>query len=241
MRDASGLAFDVACHVGTLLAVVVYFWDDLWAWPPAALPSAAGAAMRRRLGRLMVVGTLPVVVVGLRSPTHRGAPADARGRARSPWRWARSALLVAERLRPRAPWRSTIGYGEALALGLRPGGGARARRVAVGRDDRRWGCSLGLRRDAAARFSFLLGRAGDRRRPRRKEGLRSAQDAAAEDARSVFAIGMVVSAVVGYMTIEFFLRYLATHRLDVFAAYRLALAAAVVAWLVARIAPPTAA
>jgi undecaprenyl pyrophosphate phosphatase UppP len=43
---------------------------------------------------------------------------------------------------------------------------------------------------------------------------------------------MIVSALVGYLTIKYFLRFLAGHRLDVFAYYRLVLAAATVAWLV---------
>jgi undecaprenyl-diphosphatase len=47
----------------------------------------------------------------------------------------------------------------------------------------------------------------------------------------IIAVGAVVSAIVGYLTIKFFLRFLATNRLDLFAYYRLALAAATVVWL----------
>jgi undecaprenyl-diphosphatase len=48
----------------------------------------------------------------------------------------------------------------------------------------------------------------------------------------VFVVGMVVSAVVGYLTVRFFLRYLVQHTLNAFVAYRLALAAVTLAWLV---------
>ena len=48
----------------------------------------------------------------------------------------------------------------------------------------------------------------------------------------VFLVGIIVSGLVGYLTVRFFLRYLVGHTLDVFAAYRLALAAVTVAWLV---------
>ena len=48
---------------------------------------------------------------------------------------------------------------------------------------------------------------------------------------TLFAIGAVVSAVVGYVTIKYFLRFLAGHRLDVFSYYRLALAAVTFTWL----------
>jgi undecaprenyl-diphosphatase len=51
------------------------------------------------------------------------------------------------------------------------------------------------------------------------------------DVLVLFAVGIAVSAIVGYVTIKYFLRYLARHRLDVFAWYRLALAALTVVWL----------
>jgi len=50
----------------------------------------------------------------------------------------------------------------------------------------------------------------------------------------MFAIGMLTSALVGYATIKYFLRYLVAHSLDVFAYYRLALAAVTVIWLMTR-------
>jgi undecaprenyl pyrophosphate phosphatase UppP len=45
---------------------------------------------------------------------------------------------------------------------------------------------------------------------------------------------MIVSAAVGYVTIKYFLRFLAGNKLDVFAYYRLALAAATVVWVLTR-------
>jgi undecaprenyl-diphosphatase len=50
----------------------------------------------------------------------------------------------------------------------------------------------------------------------------------------VFAVGTVTSAIVGYVTVKYFIRFLATHRLDVFAWYRVVLALVTFAWLVAR-------
>src|SRR5438046_6314738 len=66
--DKFGLAFDVACHVGTLIAVLIYFRSEL-ARMIAALPRAfrPPVAMDRdaRLIWLLVVGTIPAVVAGL--------------------------------------------------------------------------------------------------------------------------------------------------------------------------------
>ena len=47
----------------------------------------------------------------------------------------------------------------------------------------------------------------------------------------LFIIGLLTSAIVGYIVIAFFLRYLARHSLDVFAYYRMVLAGLVVVWL----------
>jgi len=51
---------------------------------------------------------------------------------------------------------------------------------------------------------------------------------------ALFATGLVVSAVVGYLTVRFFMRWLAGHSLTVFAVYRFVLAAVTVAWLATR-------
>jgi undecaprenyl-diphosphatase len=92
------------------------------------------------------------------------------------------------------------------------------------------GMLLGMRRDAAARFTFLLGipaiaGAGAR------EALALGRLQPTNETIVLFVTGMVVSAGVGYVTIKYFLRFLAGHRLDVFAYYRLALAVATVIWL----------
>jgi undecaprenyl-diphosphatase len=48
---------------------------------------------------------------------------------------------------------------------------------------------------------------------------------------SLFLIGIVTSAIVGYATVKYFIRYLGDHSLDTFAWYRIALAATVAIWL----------
>ncbi len=75
---------------------------------------------------------------------------------------------------------------------------------------------LGLRRDAAARFTFLLAipatlaAAG-------KESLELARMGVSAANAQLMLVGVVVSALVGYVTIKYFLRFLAGNRLDVFA------------------------
>jgi len=225
-----GLAFDVACHVGTLLAVVAYFRRDilrLTLAAPAALTGGDGAW--ERMGRLIVVGTLPVVVVGL---LFAGAIETT---LRSPLVVAVAlavgaiGLIVAERIGEKRRGDETIGYGEAVAIGV-----AQASALVPGIS--RSGATLtvamllGLRREAAARFVFLLSLPAIV-----AAALKESMDVmvAGVDGLpvSVFVVGLVVSAVVGYLTVKYFIRYLAGHTLHVFAAYRLALAAVTFAWM----------
>ena len=229
--DVFGLAFDVACHVGTLLAVVIYFWNDLWAMA-RALPRAFGADEDARRIRLIVIGTVPVVIVGL-------AFADAiENGLRSPavtvvtLTLGAILFLAAERFRPAQRAASSITPVEALAFGcaqaaaLVPGISRSGATITMG-------LFLGIQRAEAARFSFLLGVPAILAAAA-KEGAHLVETGMSGDAVPLFLIGMLTSAVVGYLTVRFFMRFLGSNRLDVFAAYRLALAAVVVGWLLTR-------
>jgi len=66
------------------------------------------------------------------------------------------------------------------------------------------------------------------------EGVKLLAEPMPAQTAQLFVLGIAVSAVVGYLTIKYFLRYLASHSLSVFGWYRLALAAAVVVWLLSR-------
>ena len=228
-----GLAFDVACHVGTLLAVVAYFRTDvvrLTVTAPGALAGRDGAW--ERLGRLIVVGTIPVVIVGvlfadaiettLRSPAVVAATLAIGA----------IGLLVAEWVGSRRRGEESIGYGEALAIGI-----AQASALVPGVS--RSGATLtvamllGLRREAAARFVFLLSLPAVLAAAL-KEGLGLAEVGVAGLPVTLFLVGLVVSGVVGYFTVKYFIRYLAGHSLHVFAIYRLVLAAVTVLWLLMR-------
>ena len=114
-----GLAFDAAVHVGTLIAVVVYFRREvgrLVAAAPGALTGKAGEY--ERLGRLIIVGTIPIVIVGVLF----GDVIEAR--IRTPLVVAINlvigaiGLMWAERLLKRDREPLALGYGEALAIGV---------------------------------------------------------------------------------------------------------------------------
>jgi undecaprenyl-diphosphatase len=226
-----GLAFDVACHLGTLLAVLVYFRQDLLRMALAA-PRVLSRQQDQpaRMAWLIVIGTIPVVIVGLllrnvedalRRPAVVGVTLAVGG----------VLLLWAERASKRVRQAEDLGTGEGFALGW-------AQSAALVPGVSRSGATLtlalflGLRRDAAARFSFLLGVPAIAAAAAH-EGLKVLREPLADGAAQLFLIGIGVSAIVGYVTIKYFLRYLASHSLSVFAWYRIALAFAVAVWLMA--------
>jgi len=228
-----GLAFDVACHVGTLGAVVAYFRADLLGLA-AAVPGLlrgplwpADAAGRRL--RLLAVGTVPVLVVGL---LVAGAIEDT---LRTPWVTVVTLVAVAvlflwvERTGRARRGEEAVTPAMALAIGvaqaaaLVPGVSRSGATIASG-------MFLGIRREAAARFSFLLGVPAILAAAAH-EGLGLLRGGMSAGQAGIFLVGMGVSGVVGYVTIKYFLKYLVNHTLAPFAYYRIALAAATAVWL----------
>jgi undecaprenyl-diphosphatase len=225
-----GLAFDVALHIGTLAAILAFFRREIAAMGKA-LPSllSPGDDASARLAQRIVVATLPVVAVGLlfndfieqslRTPAVAGA-ALAIGAV---------AMFAAERVGTRrraegsVTWMDAALIGCAQACALVPGVSRSGSTISVG-------MFLGLRRDAAARFTFLLAIPATLAAAA-KESLELRHMGVSAANAELMAIGIVVSGVVGYITIKYFLRFLAGHRLDVFAYYRWALAAATFVWL----------
>jgi len=226
--DALGLAFDVACHVGTLLAVVAYFWDDLRAMAAAGL-RPRGEDRPATLLRLVVVGTVPAVVVGLLFGDFIESRLRTPGVTVITLFVGALGLLLVERLRNRGRDESTLSMADAVALGvaqasaLVPGVSRSGATITIG-------MLLGLRRESAARFSFLLGVPAIAAAAAR-EGLSLVQIGLDGPTATLFGVGLATSAVVGYLTIKYFLRYLGRHRLDVFAWYRIALAIVVLVWV----------
>ncbi len=227
-EEPFGLVFDVGTHLGTLLAVFVYFRQDLAAMVQA-LPDVFGASAPARLVRLIAIGTLPVVVVGLLFAD--AIEAHLRRPIVTVFTLTLGAIgfLVVERLGARTRDADSLGPLDALAFGvaqaaaLVPGMSRSGTTITVG-------MFCGVRREAAARFSFLLGIPAVLAAVGR-EALELRHIGLTAELGTVLVVGIVTSAVVGYLSIRFLLRYLAANRLDVFAYYRLALAA-VVWWAV---------
>ncbi len=231
--DKFGLAFDVACHVGTLIAVLVYFRDDVRRLV-AALPDVFAPARSEdaRLLWRLAVGTLPAIAVGLafnkyieehmRTPEVAAAFLAIGGLLFFP----AERLVAHDRSDRSLTYAEAFWIGCAQALALVPGVSRSGITLTVA-------LFLGLRRGDAARFIFLLAipaiiaAAGKEAPKMLKAGLAGGE-------LSLFLIGIVMSAIVGYIAVKGFISYLGKHPLDLFGWYRLALAASVAIWLAAR-------
>ncbi|MEO7270569.1 MAG: undecaprenyl-diphosphatase UppP [Vicinamibacterales bacterium] len=225
-----GLAFDVALHVGTLIAILVYFWSDILAML-RALPSAlsANAGPSARLIRLIAIGTVPAIIAGLLFNDSIEAHLRTPLVAAIALTVGAALMLIAERVTSSRRDVAALTMVDAVLIGIAqacaliPGVSRSGSTIAIG-------MLLGVRRESAARFTFLLAipailaAAG-------KESIELRHMNPDSHVLMLFAVGAGVSAVVGYVTITYFLRFLARHRLDVFAYYRLALAAVTLARL----------
>ena len=234
-----GLTFDVALHVGTLVAVVVYFFRT---WVQVILHGFGiewgdDEMLRRnpRLLWLLVLGTIPGGIIGflfekqadstLRSPILIGVMMIVLGLIM----WAADRYAAHKKGLGEVSFADSLVIGCAQALAIIPGVSRSGATITAG-------LFRNLDRVAAARFSFLLatpiiaGAAAKKLYDVLKHGGISA------DMHMPFLVGIVVSGVTGLLVIAFFLRFLQRRSLNFFVYYRVVFGIIVIALAVAR--PP---
>jgi undecaprenyl-diphosphatase len=233
----TSLAFSVMLHLGTLIALLVYFRADWLRLVPAGFAALRDRSFAgdgdRKLAWLLVAATIPAAVVGflfsdifettIREPALVVVTLVIGG----------VILFVADAVGPETrrvedvTFPIATGIGAAQALALIPGISRSGISISAGR-------FAGLDRPSAARFAFLMATpitAG--------AGLFEARkwltgEAGVEISLAPMLVGMVAALLSGLAAIHFMLRYLRTRSLRIFVWYRFALAAIVVVVLVAR-------
>jgi len=226
-----GLAFDVAVHVGTLLAVLAYFRTDLRRMSRDWLRSLRQRAPvgDSRLVWFVLVGTLPVGVCGLAlglagADFLRSAAVIATASVLFALvLWWSDAVGARERDEHGLTWRDALIIGAAQALALVPGTSRSGITMTAG-------LALGLRRESAARFSFLLAIPVIA-----LAGALEATKAWASDAPvdwGATATAAVVAAASAYACIHAFLKLVERVGMLPFVLYRLLLGAALFAFVV---------
>ena len=226
-----GLDFDIALHVGTLAAILIYFWRDwvqvianglglpyrdtepgehnrmlLWYLIAATIPGAViGAAFNKyaehALRNFYVIG-IAMVVLGLVM-------------------WIADRIGQEKTALDRISWTDAILIGIAQSLAIIPGVSRSGSTISMGRFRH-------LDREAATRFSFLLSApiiAGSAA----KDVLDLRKNPLPPEMRLPWIVGILVSGVVGIAVIAFFLKYLRRHTLNAFVWYRVAFGIIVIA------------
>lgn len=237
--ESPGLAFDSALHLGTLAAVIVYFWRDLVAMalalpralrqPVAVLRSPDPADVMPRLALLIALGTVPAALVGVLGEAfidaayHPGGVTPDRVIVAVAIALIALALLLllAERRARHVRPMASLRLRDALLIGLAQAG-ALIPGVSRSGSTITAGLFRGLTRGDAARFSFLLGApivaaAGGKGL---LEILTSGLDAGQ---LGIFAVGLASSALAGFAAIWGLLRYLQRASTLVFILYRIGL------------------
>lgn len=224
-----GLAFDIATNTGTLLAVLVYFRHDVrdlvTGFFTGRPRSSDGEYPPRRLALAITAATIPAGIVGLL--IHDWLKSEAR----NPLLIAATSifygllLFLADRVGKKSRELGDLGMAAAVVIGV-------AQALALVPGTSRSGITitaallLGFSRPTAARFSFLLSIPIGV-----LVALKGAKDLVAAHVTAEqlvpMGIGLVVSAVVGYLVIAWLLAWMRRQTLTVFVVYRLLLAAVI--------------
>jgi undecaprenyl-diphosphatase len=240
------LGFDVALHMGTLAAILVFFWKD-WvrlvvAWFKSIAQRKIGDDPDRRMAWYLLAACIPGGIAGV---LFQGKIEELFHPANSPILASSMIvmaaiiaalgllLLLADKFGKRdrsfgaMRWKDALLIGLSQAFAIFPGVSRSGATITAG-------MALGLERESAARFSFLLSApiiAG--------AGLKSIYDlakggAASGAATSLVAIGFVAAAASGLICIKFLMDFLKKHTTKAFAFYRWALAILVTVVALAR-------
>jgi len=232
--DDPGAAFTAVIQLGTEAAVLLYFRKDLWrvgrTWLRSLRQPALRGAPDARMGWYLVVATVPIALLGFAFQN------QIETAARNLWLVASTLILfglvlgLADRVSARnrevddLSFRDGALIGLAQSLALIPGVSRSGATISAG-------LFLGLDREAAARFSFLLAipavvLSGTYELMK----LLAGEEHVAEPLLNV-AVATVVAFVVGLAVIAWFLRYLTSHSMRLFVWYRVLAGLAVLALL----------
>lgn len=234
-----GSAFTAISQLGTETAVIIYFRKDIWLiiknWSLALVGKIARDDPEARMGWLVIIGSLPIVILGLLFQ-------DAIDHALRNL-WITTAMLAgfgvvigvadhyAKNIRPleSLTWKHGVLFGLAQSLALIPGVSRSGATIAAG-------LAMGYKREAAAKYAFLLAIPAVV-----GSGFFKLFDISAdpvEPAWGPIILATVVAFGVGLAVIHWLLKYISTHTFLPFVIYRLALAALVAILLLTGVLQP---
>jgi|JI10StandDraft_1071094.scaffolds.fasta_scaffold57526_4 undecaprenyl-diphosphatase len=217
------LTMDIAVHVGTLIAIIIYCWKDLMAMLKGCIRVATGNAKDKneiRLVGFLIVGSIPVLALGF--TFHMMEPAWARSLPVAAWSLIIFGILlgIADKFMPTVRTVETMTLKDAILIGL-------AQMLALIPGTSRSGITmtaargLGFSRVEAARFSFLLAvisvsGAG-------AVGILEFLEKPSAELLTEMAIGAAVSCLAALAAMHFLMKWLVSHSFMPFVVYRVLL------------------
>jgi len=222
-----GLGFDTMVHVATLLAVIVYFREDIVHMVQGLLSRDPERAPDRRLACLIVVATVPSGIIGLAGGSffesadilHVGIAFLCTSAALTATdALSRKSLHSAERL----SWRRALLVGVAQGVAIMPGISRSGATMSAG-------LGFGLDREQAARFSFLLSGpiillAGA------KQAFDVFSGATHMPGLAASIAGFIAAAITGYLAIAGLMAYIRRRSFAIFAVYTALMGVSVLVW-----------
>jgi undecaprenyl-diphosphatase len=221
--DDPGAAYTAVIQIGTELAVLLYFWRDIWTigsgWVRGVVSREARREPEWRMGWFVIIGSLPIVVLGLLLQ-------DAIDRDfRNLWVIGTTLIVlgvvlgIAERVGRKTSPIEDLSMKHAILLGLAQAG-ALVPGVSRSGATISMGLFLGYERAAATRYAFLLAIPAVV-----GAGIFKLKDIGGDNdyGTGPTIVGTVVSFVVGLAVIHWLLRYVSTHSYTPFVLYRVGL------------------
>jgi undecaprenyl-diphosphatase len=229
----TSLEFSVILHIGTLVALLLYFRSDWLRLVPAFFATIRDRSLAgdpdRRLAVLIAIATVPAAIIGFLFHDVEDVIREI-GLVAAMLVVGGGILWLAERTGAREKVALDLSFRQALAIGA-------AQAVALVPGISRSGISIsaglfaGLRREEAARFSFLMA-TPITAAAAAYEVLKVVRGEGVAIQVAPMAAGLLMSFVFGVLAIAVLLRFLRTRSTDVFVAYRIILAAIVLfVWL----------
>jgi undecaprenyl-diphosphatase len=239
----NSLSFDLALHLGTLVALLIFFAQDWIRMIRAGLASIAerkiGNDTDRRLAWLIVIATIPGGIAGVVLESKIEALFHSPNAPHQTGAMIAMAIIIAilgtllffaerrarhERGIDQITLKDAIIVGIAQAFAVFPGVSRSGSTITAG-------LAIGLKRETAARFSFFLSApliAGAGTKSIYDIVKLVAQGTLGQAELIMFPIGFLVAAITGYMCIRFLMRFLQKNSADIFVYYRWALAVLIV-------------
>lgn len=221
VADKSVTAYTAVIQMGAILAVVVYFWTDIWriatAWVQGLVKPELRGQLDHRMGWYVILGSIPIGVIGLLAKDLITGP------LRSLWVVAGALILWSavmvyaerrgrqQRVEKDLTLRDVLVVGFVQCIALVPGVSRSGATISTG-------LLVGLNRVAATRLSFFLSIPA-----LLAAGLYELKDALGGDIGiGQTVVGTLVSFVVAYATVAWLLRFVAGNSIGKFVPYRLA-------------------